>query len=358
MMCSQDLLRPNPPECGFGFYVSMLTPRHILLFAGVIAMLASPTRSQTIAPYAGEFLSIGAGARSLAMGGAYTALASDASGGYWNPSALTLLSDADIMLMHEERFAGLLNYDLAAAATPYGEKTTLGVTLLRLGVDGIPDSRNALIDQNGNGLLDPGERLDYNRITYVNSSDWAFLVSYAHRASPELSYGLSIKLVRRSLAEFTATGIGFDAGILYTPTASLFLGVAVQDITTTLLAWSTGRTELIAPTVRLGGAYSVKVGPVTITPALECAIRFENRGAVSAASIGAVSFDPYAGLEIGYGEAIALRGGVNEIGHAALGAGLQIKRLHVDYAFTGFGETSELGTSHRISLRLRLDQPF
>jgi len=150
-------------------------------------MLVGALPAQTVAPYAGEFLSIGAGARSLAMGGAYTALATDASGGYWNPSALALMTEADIMLMHEERFAGLLNYDLGAAAAPYGENTTLGITLLRLGVDGIPDSRQSLVDQNGNGELDPGERLDYSRITYVNSSDWAILVSYAHRSSSELS---------------------------------------------------------------------------------------------------------------------------------------------------------------------------
>jgi len=102
------LSRPDPPECGFGFRVSMTTFRHIVATLSALAMSVAPVAGQTIAPYAGEFLSIGAGARSLAMGGAYTSLATDATGGYWNPSALALLPDMDIMLMHEERFAGLL----------------------------------------------------------------------------------------------------------------------------------------------------------------------------------------------------------------------------------------------------------
>lgn len=335
--------------------LSMTPVRTIIIAAFLTGALAGSLSAQTIAPYAGEFLSIGAGARSLSMGGAYTALAADASGGYWNPSALTMLSGADIMLMHEERFAGLLNYDLAAAAMPYGENTAIGVTFLRLGIDGIPDSRNALIDLNGNSELDPGERLDYSRITYVTAADWALYASYAHRSSDEISYGLSIKLIRRSVAEFTATGIGFDAGALYRPVPSLFLGATLQDVTTTLLAWSTGRTELIAPTLRIGGAYEVELGSFRVTPSVECAVRAEGRGSVAAVSVGPLSVDPYGGMEVAYMGILSLRGGMNEVGHATLGAGVRIKRLHIDYAYAGFGGTSDLDPSHRISLRLSLD---
>jgi hypothetical protein len=189
----------------------------------------------------------------------------------------------------------------------------------------------------------------------VNAADWAVLVSYAQRSSSDFSYGFSVKLIRRSLAEFTATGIGFDAGAFYLPTENLQVGAVLQDITTTLLAWSTGRTELITPTLRVGGAYIVSSGNFRIIPTVECAFRADSRGASSFASAGPISIDPYAGLEVGYSDVIALRGGVNEVGHMALGAGLRIKKLHIDYAFTGFTETSDLGASHRISLRIQID---
>ena len=41
--------------------------------------------------YAGEFMYVGAGARSLALGGAYSALAGDVTTAYWNPAGLYAL---------------------------------------------------------------------------------------------------------------------------------------------------------------------------------------------------------------------------------------------------------------------------
>ncbi len=42
---------------------------------------------------ANDYLQYGAGARSLAMGGAYVALADEASGPYWNPAGLTQINE-------------------------------------------------------------------------------------------------------------------------------------------------------------------------------------------------------------------------------------------------------------------------
>ena len=330
----------------------MMIRLSILLVA--LSLSIGTSRGQTLAAYAGEFLSIGAGARSLALGGAYTALASDASGSYWNPAALGLMTVTDVMLMHEERFAGLLNYDIAAAAIPSSESSTLGISLLRLGVDGIPDSRNAHVDLNGNGELDAGE-LDHGRITYFNAADWALFVSYGMKASDRLTYGFTAKVLRRSIAEFSATGLGFDAGILYRPTDNILLGATAQDVTTTFLAWSTGRTELISPTLRTGAAVILTTGSFRVIPTVECAIRAENRGAISAISIGPVSLDPAAGVELEYNGTFALRAGLSEVGAAAIGAGMKIRKLDIDYAYTGFKGTSELGSSHRISLRMRIE---
>ncbi|RKZ05995.1 hypothetical protein DRQ25_14900, partial [Candidatus Fermentibacteria bacterium] len=56
------------------------------------------------AKYAGEFLYVGAGARALGMGGAFCAVADDASAGYWNPSGLFLINGQEAQFMHSERF--------------------------------------------------------------------------------------------------------------------------------------------------------------------------------------------------------------------------------------------------------------
>jgi hypothetical protein len=61
------------------------------------------------AKYAGEFMAIGIGGRALGLGSAYTALADDITAGYWNPAGLSSLMYPQIALMHDERFAGLVN---------------------------------------------------------------------------------------------------------------------------------------------------------------------------------------------------------------------------------------------------------
>ena len=317
---------------------------------------ARPGEAQTIAKYAGEFMAIGVGGRALGLGSAQVALASDASAGYWNPAALARINYPELILMHDERFGSLVNYDYASVAIPYGSDQSLGFSVMRLGVDGIPDTRNALIDYSGSGVLDAANRIDYNAITSFNSADWAFYASYASRYSPDLFYGINIKIIRRTLAEFSATGVGFDIGLLYSPAENWFVGLNAQDVTTTFLAWSTGTDELVSPTVKLGTAYSFDFLGGRFTPTCDVDIRFENRQFASIASVGPMSLDPHAGLEFDYKQLIALRVGYSDVKQLTLGAGLHFRKLDIDYSFARFGQENDLGDTHRVSLRFVLQQ--
>ena len=149
----------------------------------IVILVVQGVSAQHIAKYAGEFLSIGVGGRALGLGGAYAALANDASAAYWNPAALARLNYPEFMLMHDERFGGIVNYDFGAVAIPYGTDVTFGVSIMRLGVDGIPDSRNALVDRNQNGILDSTDFIDPSKVTYFNSADWALYFTYSKRVS-------------------------------------------------------------------------------------------------------------------------------------------------------------------------------
>ena len=334
--------------------------KRILFFALVLISITANAQT-VIGKYAGEFLAIGVGGRPLGMGGAFTAAANDITSAYYNPAGLALINYPQIALMHDERFGNLVNYNYGAVALPYGPDLSFSVSAMRLAVDGIYDTRNALIDYNGDGTLDhPKDRIDYSKISEFSNQDWAFYLTGAKRLSDDLMVGANVKIISRSIAEFSAWGVGFDIGALYTPMENLMLGVNIQDVTTTLVAWSTGRNELISPTLKIGAAYGYDIAwGFRVMPVLDFDIRFENRQFASQFNIGPVSFDPHAGFELGYKNLFSIRGGYNDVKQFTVGAGVKLPKLNIDYSFARFNmsEDDRLPDTHRISLILTLEEP-
>ena len=325
----------------------------LLIFACSLSVFSQGSGNK----YAGEFLAIGVGGRPLGMGGAFVSLVNDVSAGYWNPGALSRINYPQFALMHDERFGNLVNYDYGSVAVPWGTNVSLGLSVIRLGVDDVPNTKGALIDLNNNGYLDLGERLDYSRITFFNAADWAFIATYSKQHSEKFSYGVNLKVISRSLDDGSAWGIGFDVGAVYSVTPKFRVGANFQDLTTTLLAWNTGRKELITPTAKIGGSYDIeflKTG--RITPAVDFDVRFENRKFASLAHLGPVSFDMHAGLEYGYKDLFAIRGGYNDVKQVTLGAGVKLPKLNIDYSFAKFDANDQLGNTHRISVIFTLDE--
>lgn len=335
---------------------------HILV--SFLLLISSISFAQTeIGKYAGEFLSLGVGGRALGMGGASVAVAEDVTSGYWNPAGLARLNYPQISLMHEEHFGSLVNYNYGAVAIPYGQDMSFAISAIRLSIDGIPDTRDALIDrQTGQQISDPTNvnwGLDYSKITEFSNTDWAFFLSFAKKQSDNFFWGANVKFVRRDIAEFGATGIGFDIGAIYIPYENLTLGANVMDVTTTLLAWDNGRNELISPTAKIGAAYKLFFLGGKFTPAVDFDVRFENRQSASDFNLGPVSFDARFGMEYNYKEIIAIRGGYNDVKQFTVGAGIKLPKLNIDYTFATFNESDaeSLPDTHRISLILTLEEP-
>jgi hypothetical protein len=316
-----------------------------------IRLLAAST-----AKYAGEFLSIGVGGRALALGGAYSALTNDVTAGYWNPAGLSGLQYPQLVLMHDERFAGLVNYDYGGFALPLTANTTLAFSVIRLGVDDIANTQKAWTDLNHNGIPEYNE-IDYSKISYYNTSDWGLYFSYAKRVNDEFSYGANLKLIRRGLGDANATGIGFDIGARYLPIPNLHLAANIQDITTTLVAWNTGTNELISPTVKLGSAYVINVFHGQCSPVFDIDIRFENRKLATNAHLGAFSFDFHEGLEYDYQHLFAVRAGYSDIGSLNVGAGIHLPKFDIDYSFAKYNAEDQLGNTHRISIMFTMEAP-
>lgn len=329
----------------------------VLLFVFCFAF-ASSSFSAEIAKYAGEFMSIGVGARALGMGGAYVAAGSDVTTGYWNPAGLAALNYPDIAAMHSRRFGGVINYDYAGIALPFREKESLGFSFIRLAVDDIPITAlprpnlpiNAeYTDEQGNLLANR----PYIEKT-VNYGEYAFYLSYAKKRSETFSYGANVKFIHKGGAGNSAWGIGFDVGALWNPVGDLLAGVNFQDVTTTLLAWDTGKQELISPTLKTGLAYPLVLHsfPARVLFASDVDVRFEGRSTAAQASLGALSFDFRLGTEVLMLNVIAVRLGI-DAGNLTAGAGFRLPRLDIDYAFL---KHDDLNATHRVSLRIRLEE--
>lgn len=332
----------------------------LALFLLLCAVTADAQKTG-IAKYAGEFMATGIGGRALAMGGAYAAVTRDVTAAYWNPAGLMNLEYPEIGLMHEQRYGGLLSFNYGGVAWPFGPRYTLALTVTRMGIDDIPDTRNALIDLNGNGQLDPNERLNYDKIDYFNSADWAAYLTYAFRVHPQLALGVNLKLIMRELADASAYGVGFDVGASYAVTPRFFLGANLQNATTTLIAWSTGTNDLVSPTMKIGAAYELEALGGTFTPAVDLDIMGENRQTASLLSVGPFSVNPRAGLEYQFRNLFALRAGFSDVQEFSFGAGVHLPKLFLDYAFSQ-SPLNESGSgllkdgTHRISIRLSLEE--
>ena len=333
----------------------------IVLSISMFVFSVSVSAQTVIAKYAGEFMALGVGGKALAMGGAQVALANDVTAGYWNPAGLASLNYPQASLMHEEHFGNLVNYNYASVAIPYGNDMSFGVSAIRLSIDGIPDTREALVDATtGEVIYDithPFARIDYTKIKEFSNADLAIYFSFAKKQSEDFYWGANVKIIRRDIAEFGATGIGFDVGAIYKPYNRLILGANIQDVTTTLVAWSTGRNELISPTAKIGAAYQLDLLGGIISPAIDLDMRFENRQYASNFNVGPISFDMHLGFEYDYKNILAVRGGYNDVKQFTVGAGIKLPKLTIDYSFARFNESesSRLPDTHRISLILTLE---
>ncbi len=329
-----------------------------VFFAGIFSLVLVESVQAggiTVAKYAGDFMSNGVGARALGMGAAYVSLAADGTAAYWNPAGLARMDYPQLNLMHVERFSGIVKYDFLGLAKPFGEKASLAFSLVRSGVDDIPMTAvpdpslpvgAVFEDANGNKVRNMPFLKSMTQ--YV---DYVATVSYARAWKDGWFYGGNVKMVYKGVASHSAWGLGFDVGILGNPWRNLWVGANLQDATTTFLAWDTGRTELVVPTLRWGATFPVHFYKFRVSPALDVVTQFEGIRYGAQAHVGGMSFDFHPGAELAFKGLLFFRAGSNA-GHFSAGAGFHLPRLNIDYAFLAH---KDLGNTHQISLALTFE---
>lgn len=208
---------------------------------------------------AAAFLQRGAGARAIAMGGAFVAVADDASASCWNPAGLTRLETSELTAMH-----GALQADRSlnfiAGAHRLGP-LTLGLSWLRFGVGDIQQRDDA-------GAL----------LGYFEDAENAFMLSAGFsmikRENLRLSVGITGKYLRHTLHDHAAGGRGVDVGgmVVWRPSRSAFMlafGVAYQNLGAKM-KWDTesDHEDDVPGTIRTGAAFNLGALPLEMSAEL------------------------------------------------------------------------------------------
>lgn len=348
-------------------------PRIIALLTCLF--ISSLLFGQTSAPtYSNEFLSIGIGARAFGLGNAVVASQTEVESAFWNPSNLVDLSHKyDLSAMHAEYFGGLSAYDYIGFATKINTESAVGVSLIRYGVDDIPNTLE-LIDKDGN--------IRYDLVTTFSAADYALLFSYSRKTGIEgLNIGGNVKLIYRHTGDFaSAYGFGLDASLSY-KRGSWKMAAVLRDATSTFNAWIfktddleevfelTGNeipensTELTLPRLILGTSKSFHISEnFGLLTELNLDFTFDGKRNVLLKG-DPLSIDPHIGIEADYKQFIFLRAGVSNIQQETsfdqttdwtfqpnLGLGIHYRNFRLDYALTDIGDRSIAKYSNVFSL--------
>jgi len=277
-----------------------------------------------------SFLNVSVGARGLAMGGAYTTLADDASALYWNPAGLAALDKREVSLSHAE-LAQSARLDFAAFALP----TQFGT----FAADGTYLSQNAIEGRDALG----------HPTASFQAAD-AELGAGFGRKTPFADVGASIKFVQSHIASAQAQTVAFDFGARRTlggvGPGKLILGAALRNAGPGMKFDS--ETDSLPLRLAGGAAYTLPGGHA-LTLELTHAPR------VGGLDVGfGGEYQALKGLFVrgGYTTQSAVAGGssFDAARGLTLGLGWRTERWRVDYAAL---PTGELGTTHRFTLGTR-----
>lgn len=177
-----------------------------VLSASVMAQEKDQTSSKFVTDVAGvgtcaaTFLEIGAGARAMAMGGAYVAQANDASALYWNPAGIAFAPGFQIELMNSKWLVET-QYNFVGLVAPIPAiRSSVGVSLISLDY--------------GQSPVRTVERPEGTGEKY-GARDLAISVTYALALTDRFSFGLSGKYISQRIWSESASALAMDVGVYY-----------------------------------------------------------------------------------------------------------------------------------------------
>ena len=262
--------------------------------------------------FAGMSLQVPVGPRGIAMGGAFCAIADDATATFWNAAGLPWIGHQEITATHADLYGSGIKDNFVSFVLP------------------LTRNQAAALDWYQSGFDDTELNFDESRID----------LAYGRKIASIFSAGAAVKYLSRNIdldgeSVRSGSGLGLDLGVIARPMRTLRIAGVAQDVFDTKIEYSNGEGIAVAypRTTRVGAAFTPK-------------------------SWGTLALDIddllHVGTEIRPLDALALRAGMQDDLSGpdkttwSFGAGVRWNIFRFDYALVDnptLGTTSHFGLS-------------
>ncbi|MCB0723094.1 MAG: type IX secretion system protein PorQ [Ignavibacteriae bacterium] len=198
----------------------------------------------------------------------------------------------------------------------------------------------------------------YNEIGTFSATDMALSLGYSNFFTPQLSYGVALKIIYSNIDEYNSAGIATDWGLLYRmPNQSLNIGISLLNLGTQLSSYGDTKEDLPL-NLKIGASKSLEYLPLTFNVALnnltqETDSFFDRFKYVTLG--GDFKFSENFHLRVGYNNQLRQdlkTGSTTGIGGFSAGLGFRfLTKYELDYAFNSLGQ---VGATHRINVGFKL----
>jgi len=296
-----------------------------------------------------QFLKLGIGARGVAMGESFVAVANDASALFWNPGGLVQFSDNQAIASHTEYVVDI-KHDFFGFVYHVSDQDALGASFSSLHMEDMEVTTEA--QPTGTGR-------------FFSFGDVAVGLSYSKKMTDQFSFGATVRYVEETLDVLKMRSVMVDLGTYYwTGLGSTRFAVVISNFGADVAPRGTV-TEYDGTPVSSFQSFSLptvfKLG-IAMDPISDDDQRLTTSLQLNHPNDNSEHFR--VGMEYSWRNSFFLRAGVKRtIGQPllgsdatseesfSLGAGVQvpigISVVNADYAFSQF---SRLGSIHRISL--------
>ncbi len=276
-----------------------------------------------------SFLKLGAGARAVGMGEAFSAQSNGVASPFWNPAALSGIQGTQISLTHTQWFQDI-TAEHFSSATKVGEN----VFGLSLSLGKVPDIQKR------------GDVATTEPLALFDAHDVVMSFSYARDLREKYAIGLSVKWIYEKIDISSASGLGFDLGGIFSPFAETGKPV-LKDLT------------FGAALLNLGSKMKFEEEsyhlPTQYKAGLSYFVRREQLQSDFTLSLDLVKprdddMKAHLGGEYGLYESLKLRLGYQfgyDEKNLSFGMGIKFKKYAIDYAFLPY--KSDLGDVHCVS---------